>query len=75
MRIRPRSSTWRNRLPATRACAHEAVDALLDARATARAEKNWAVADAVRAGITGLGFTIEDTPQGARVSYDPSEGK
>ena len=55
--------------------AHEAVDALLDARATARAEKNWAVADAVRDGLTGLGFTIEDTPQGARVSYDPSEGK
>ena len=40
-----------------------------------RAEKNWAVADAVRDGLTGLGFTIEDTPQGARVSYDPSEGK
>ena len=55
--------------------AHEAVDALLNARATARAEKNWAVADAVRDGLTGLGFTIEDTPQGARVSYDPSEGK
>ena len=54
---------------------YEAVDALLDARATARAEKNWAVADAVRDGLTGLGFTIEDTPQGARVSYDPSEGK
>ena len=33
------------------------------------------VADAVRDGLTGLGFTIEDTPQGARVSYDPSEGK
>ena len=55
--------------------AHEAVDALLDARATARAEKNWTVADAVRDGLTGLGFTIEDTPQGARVSYDPSEVK
>lgn len=47
----------------------EAVQALLDARAQARKEKNWAVADAVRDGLTGLGFTIEDTPQGARVSY------
>lgn len=50
--------------------AHEAVDALLEARATARKEKNWAVADAVRDGLTGLGFTIEDTPQGARVSFE-----
>ena len=49
--------------------AAEAVDALLEARADARAEKNWAVADAVRDGLCGLGFTIEDTPQGAKVSY------
>lgn len=49
--------------------AAEAVDALLEARANARAEKNWAVADAVRDGLCGLGFTIEDTPQGAKVSY------
>lgn len=47
----------------------EAVQALLDARANARKEKNWAVADGVRDGLAGLGFTIEDTPQGARVSY------
>ena len=49
--------------------AAEAVDALLEARANARAEKNWAVADAVRDGLCGLGFTIEYTPQGAKVSY------
>lgn len=47
----------------------DAVQALLDARATARKEKNWAVADGVRDGLGYLGFTIEDTPQGARVSY------
>ena len=47
----------------------EAVDALLEARAAARKEKNWAVADGVRNGLTDLGFTIEDTPQGARVTY------
>ena len=45
-----------------------AVQALLDARAAARAEKNWAVADSVRDGFTAAGFVIEDTPQGARVS-------
>ena len=47
----------------------EAVQALLDARAAARKEKNWAVADGVRDGLNGLGFQIEDTPQGARVTY------
>lgn len=48
---------------------HEAAQALLDARAQARADKNWAVADAVRDGLSALGFTIEDTANGARVSY------
>jgi len=47
----------------------EAVEALLEARASARKEKNWAVADGVRDGLKELGFVIEDTPQGARVSY------
>ncbi len=46
-----------------------AVQALLDARATARSEKNWGVADAVRDGLKGLGFVIEDTAQGARVTF------
>jgi cysteinyl-tRNA synthetase len=46
-----------------------AVSALLSARADARAEKDWATADAVRDGLAELGFTIEDTPQGARVDY------
>ena len=46
----------------------EAVEALLAARAEARKAKNWAVADGVRNGLTALGFVIEDTPQGARVS-------
>ncbi|MCI8452614.1 MAG: cysteine--tRNA ligase [Eggerthellaceae bacterium] len=49
--------------------AMEAVEALLEARARARKEKDWAVADGVRDGLTALGFSIEDTPQGARVTY------
>jgi cysteinyl-tRNA synthetase len=49
-----------------------AVDSLLAARTAARTERNWAAADAVRDGLTRLGFTIEDTPQGARVSYRAS---
>jgi len=48
-----------------------AVDALLAARARARSDKDWGLADAVRDGLAGLGFTIEDTPQGARVDYRP----
>ncbi len=49
--------------------ATEAVDALLEARAEARSAKQWAVADAVRDGLSALGFTIEDTASGARVVY------
>ncbi|MBI5231910.1 MAG: cysteine--tRNA ligase [Coriobacteriales bacterium] len=49
----------------------EAVDKLLEARQIARAEKDWARADAVRDGLAGLGFTIEDTAQGPRVIYEP----
>jgi cysteinyl-tRNA synthetase len=49
----------------------EAVDALLAARAEARAAKDWARADAVRDGMAALGFTIKDTPQGAQVDYAP----
>jgi cysteinyl-tRNA synthetase len=49
---------------------HEAaVQALLATRAVARTDRNWGLADAVRDGLAGLGFTIEDTPQGARVNY------
>ncbi len=44
--------------------------ALLDARAAARSEKRWDGADGVRNGLAELGFIIEDTPQGARVSFE-----
>ena len=47
----------------------EAVDALLSARAEARKAKDWGRADAVRDGLAVMGFTIEDTPQGARVTF------
>ena len=49
-----------------------AAEALLAARAAARTERNWAAADAVRDGLTGLGFVIEDTPSGARVTFRPA---
>lgn len=48
-----------------------AVEALLAARSAARTERNWSAADAVRDGLAELGFVVEDTPQGARVTYLP----
>lgn len=46
----------------------EAIQALLDCRQNARKEKNFALADQIRDELGALGFTIEDTPQGARVT-------
>ncbi|MDO9557635.1 MAG: cysteine--tRNA ligase [Coriobacteriia bacterium] len=46
-----------------------AIHALTAARSVARAEKNWAAADAVRDGLALIGITVEDTPQGPRVNY------
>lgn len=45
-----------------------AIRALLDRRAAARKEREFALADSVRDGLTNIGFVVEDTPQGARVS-------
>ena len=45
-----------------------AVEALLAVRAEARKNKQWDVADSVRDGLKELGLTVEDTPQGPRVS-------
>ncbi len=45
----------------------EAADALVAARAEARAAKNWAVADAIRDGIAVLGLVVEDTAAGTRI--------
>lgn len=48
----------------------EAVEALLECRALARKDKNWELSDKVRDDLVGLGFMIEDTPQGARVIFE-----
>jgi cysteinyl-tRNA synthetase len=45
----------------------EAMDVLLSVRNAARAEKNWALADAVRDGLGTFGFVIEDTAAGTRI--------
>ncbi len=40
---------------------------LVEKRRQARADKNWAEADAVRDSLKELGYAVEDTPQGAKV--------
>jgi cysteinyl-tRNA synthetase len=50
--------------------AEEAAQACLDARAAARKSKDFATADAIRDALCDLGFNVEDTPQGARVTYE-----
>ena len=48
---------------------HDALDTLvraeLDIRAKARAEKDWATADAVRDRLAAAGIVVTDTPSGA----------
>ena len=44
------------------------VQSLLDARAEARAAKDWARADAIRDQLAGAGIALEDTPDGPKWS-------
>ena len=44
--------------------------ALRRQRAQARADKNWAAADAIRDTLAGLGLVITDTPTGPRWSLE-----
>lgn len=48
----------------------QAVQILLACREDARKNKDWELADKVRDGLASCGLSIEDTPQGARVSID-----
>jgi cysteinyl-tRNA synthetase len=40
---------------------------LLEARAVARAEKNWAESDRIRDALADLGWTVKDTPEGPKL--------
>ena len=43
------------------------LQALIDARTKARAEKNWAEADRIRNQLAAMGITLKDTPQGVQI--------
>jgi cysteinyl-tRNA synthetase len=45
----------------------------LEQRNAARARKDFAASDAIRDGLSDLGVSIEDTPQGPRWSITPME--
>ena len=43
------------------------IQALIDERQAARAEKNWAKADEIRDKLAAMGITLKDTPQGGQI--------
>ena len=45
------------------------VQALIEKRDRARSAKNWAEADNIRDQLSGLGVTIQDTPDGTTWDY------
>ncbi len=47
-----------------------AVDLLLELRAKAKADKDWATSDKIRDNLTALGFAIKDTKDGAEWSLN-----
>ena len=46
----------------------EEVEALIEERAAARAEKNWAKSDEIRDRLKEMGIIVKDTPQGQQIT-------
>lgn len=46
------------------------VEALIEKRQQARADKNWALADEIRDQLKDMGITLKDTPQGVKWSRE-----
>lgn len=42
------------------------IEAMIEARAAARKEKNWAESDRIRDELKAMGIVLEDTPQGVK---------
>ena len=74
--INPLDPTWGD--SSATGSVEDVLDALvgerLAARATARADRDFATADAIRDQLAALGIIIEDTPAGARWTLDRQQG-
>jgi cysteinyl-tRNA synthetase len=46
------------------------IELLVQTRAELRAQKQWALADKIRAGLAAQGIILEDTPQGTAWRYE-----
>lgn len=57
-----------------RDCLAPVLDALLDARETLRAERQWPAADAIRDAMQQAGVVVEDTEDGARWRLEDDAG-
>jgi len=69
--INPMSPQWRTNGAGAEASALDAlVKAMIEQRAQARADKDWAAADRIRDAIAAAGITLEDTPAGTHWSID-----
>lgn len=69
--IDPTSAQWRTSAGGAEASALDTlVNTMIDQRAQARADKDWAAADRIRDAIAAAGITLEDTPAGTHWSID-----
>ncbi|GAA1546632.1 cysteinyl-tRNA synthetase [Microbacterium ginsengiterrae] len=69
--INPLSTQWAKTDANAESSALDAlVRTMIEQRATARAEKDWAAADRIRDAIAAAGITLEDTPAGTHWSIN-----
>jgi cysteinyl-tRNA synthetase len=68
--VNPLDSSWASNSSQGDAALDLLMAELLEARATARANKDFATADLLRERLAAAGITIEDTPSGAHWSFN-----
>ncbi|WP_243224621.1 cysteine--tRNA ligase [Microbacterium sp. CIAB417] len=68
--INPLSPRWRGDGGTEGDALDALVRTMIDQRAQARADKDWAAADRIRDAIAAAGITLEDTPDGTHWSID-----